>query len=307
VAYVLLSKLIFSTQSPFGAVWGAMTVGFIFLIPFGVGGLTVALAPERYRGSVVYAIFMPWLSCLVAVLAIGLLALEAFICIAMAFPIFMIMSSLGGLVASSVYRARHLTGHREHAALALFALAPYLITPLESQLPTPDSVRTVQTEIAIDAPAERVWQDIIRVPLIEDQEQHASPFHLIGVPKPLEASLSREGVGAVRHASFDGGLTFVETVTDWQEPRGLSFTIRADRSTTPRAPLDAIGGPYFEVLEGSYRIESLDDRQVILHLSSKHRLSTRFNPYGGLWTEAIMADLQRSILQVIKDRAEAGR
>jgi hypothetical protein len=35
--------------------------------------------------------------------------------------------------------------------------------------------------------------------------------------------------------------------------------------------------------------------QVLLHLSSKHRLSTRFNAYGGLWTDFIMSDLQAAL------------
>jgi len=68
-----------------------------------------------------------------------------------------------------------------------------------------------------------------------------------------------------------------------------------------------VGGPYFDVLEGTYRIERLNDRQVLLHLSSKHRLSTRFNFYAGLWTDFIMRDIQRNILRIIKRRCEAGQ
>jgi hypothetical protein len=43
-----------------------------------------------------------------------------------------------------------------------------------------------------------------------------------------------------------------------------------------------------------------------LHLSSRHRLSTRFNFYAGVWTDFIMHDLQQAILSVIRQRAEAG-
>ena len=32
----------------------------------------------------------------------------------------------------------------------------------------------------------------------------------------VEATWSREGVGGVRHASFAGGVVFVETVTVWE-------------------------------------------------------------------------------------------
>ena len=45
-------------------------------------------------------------------------------------------------------------------------------------------------------------------------------------------------------------------------------------------------------LEGTYVIEPLGNGQVRLLLSSKHRLTTRFNFYGGLWTDGVMSDLQ---------------
>ena len=41
----------------------------------------------------------------------------------------------------------------------------------------------------------------------------------IGLPRPVEATLTGEGVGAIRHASFESGLVFVETVTEWQDGR----------------------------------------------------------------------------------------
>ena len=40
-------------------------------------------------------------------------------------------------------------------------------------------------------------------------------------------------------------------------------------------------------------LDLLADGKVLLHLSSKHRLSTRFNAYGGLWTDFIMSDLKK--------------
>jgi hypothetical protein len=52
-------------------------------------------------------------------------------------------------------------------------------------------------------------------------------------------------------------------------------------------------------------IEALLDGVVRLHLSSDHRLSTDFNWYARLWTDAIMRDIQTTILQVIRSRCES--
>ena len=43
---------------------------------------------------------------------------------------------------------------------------------------------------------------------------------------------------------------------------------------------------------------------MIRHLSSTHRLTTRFNWYAGFWTEPIMSELQRVILEVVKARSQ---
>ncbi len=59
------------------------------------------------------------------------------------------------------------------------------------------------------------------------------------------------------------------------------------------------------MLEGRYRIEPIAPGRVRLHLASRHRLSTHFNLYSGLWTDAILRETQAYILDVIRRRAEA--
>jgi hypothetical protein len=49
----------------------------------------------------------------------------------------------------------------------------------------------------------------------------------------------------------------------------------------------------------------LQEGDMILHLSSQERLSTDFNGYAGLWSDAVMKTLQKSILEVVKNRSEA--
>ena len=66
-----------------------------------------------------------------------------------------------------------------------------------------------------------------------------------------------------------------------------------------------IGGPFFDVLDGSYRIEDHGDGKLTLHLESHFRLSTHFNSYAGIWTDLIMHQIQDDILSVVKKRVEA--
>src|SRR5262249_47769970 len=141
--------------------------------------------------------------------------------------------------------------------LIVLVLAPYLVTPIEKQIGVQESIRTVPTQITIHASEEAIWQNIIRVPKIANHEQHLSIYHAMGVPRPVEATLSKEGVGGVRHATFDDGLAFIETVTAWEDHRTISFTIKVDASSVLNPPFDAVGGKYFDVLAGTYTMEPL--------------------------------------------------
>jgi hypothetical protein len=186
-------------------------------------------------------------------------------------------------------------------------LLPYLAGPIETSIETQTTLRTIENSIRIEASADRVWENIARVPRFDEREHRFALSHAIGFPRPLEATLSHEGVGGVRHATFEGDVLFIETVTHWEPPRKLTFSIHADAETIPPHTLDqhvTVGGPYFDVLEGEYELEPLPDGAVLLHLRSRHRVSTHFNFYATLWTDFIMSDVQGYILSIVRDRAE---
>jgi hypothetical protein len=159
----------------------------------------------------------------------------------------------------------------------------------------------------IHASPDTVWRNIARVPAIGREELPPSFFEAIGVPRPLEATLDRDGVGAVRTARFVGGITFRETITAWDPGRDLGFDIAVDEGTLSPRLLDrhvTVGGEYFDVTHGAFHLEARGDGTTLLRLTSLHRLSTRVNAYAGFWTDRVMADLQRRICEVMRRRAE---
>ena len=169
-------------------------------------------------------------------------------------------------------------------------------------------MRRVATAIDIEAAPAAVWREIVAVPPIGADEQGFRLVHAIGFPRPIEAKSFGSGVGSIRHATFERGVLFIETVTRFEPERALAFSIAADPDTIPAAALDqhvTVGGPYFDVLEGEYTIEAIGPGRVRLHLASEHRLSTHFNLYAGAWTDFIMRDVQENILEVIRRRAES--
>lgn len=285
-----------------------MTASFIFFVPFSLGFVTVALSERRQR--------LKWLARLSLAIFAGVLALavslalawEGLICIFLWFPLYVVLSALGGTMAGAIADVRRRAGKDgSGSALPCVLLLPYLAGPVETSIETETSLRTIENSIRIEASAERVWENIARVPRFDEREHRFALSHAIGFPRPLEATLSHEGVGGVRHATFEGDVLFIETVTHWEPPRKLTFSIHADAETIPPHTLDqhvTVGGPYFDVLEGEYELEPLPDGAILLHLRSRHRVSTHFNFYATLWTDFVMSDVQGYILSIVRDRAE---
>ena len=308
ILYGLFARLFFAYEA-FEGVFTVMSLAFIFGAPTVLGFLTVYIGEKgQPPGTVNWAmrLFLPWLSALASLAAALVLAWEGIICIVLWLPLFLILSSIGGLIAGLLLYLLRKYGKSENLGYCIIVL-PFLLAPLESKVSLANRIVAVNTQIEINSDASTIWQNIERVPAISATEHSTYLTNIIGFPKPVEAKLFGEGVGAVRHATFERGVLFIETITEWESQKHLSFSIKADTGSVPPTTLDQhviIGGPYFDVLQGTYDIETVNDRKAILHLSSRHRLSTHFNFYSEWWTSFIMRDTQNQILKIIKRRCE---
>ena len=237
LVYGLVARAVFGRGQAVFAVYSLMTVAFIFLAPIALGALTIHFAENEKRRSWWFRLFVPWIPS-VALLAVArLVGWEGSICLLMGSPIFLIMASVGGATAAVITGPRRSKAGR-FSGLALILVTPYAVAPIEGRLPWPQSIREVKTQILINATPETVWRNIERVPSIADHEQRFSFFHWLGFPRPVAATLSHEGVGGVRHATFEGGVLFVETITAWRPQEALTFDIKADTRSIPPTTLD---------------------------------------------------------------------
>jgi len=283
-----------------------ITVGFILFTPFGMGFITIFVIERRSAQSIWTWFLIPWVPLFAGLAAAGVLLWEGLICIVMFAPIAMISASIGGVAAGLIARLMRSRASRS-ATLACVVCLPLLISPLEHQLLSQRDLRSVESVVDIKASTASVWKNIERVPAIQPAELRPSWSHAIGFPNPVEATLSKESVGGVRNASFEGGVLFIETVDAWEPNHHLGFSIHAQTDRIPKTTLDehvTVGGEYFDVLHGDYELETLPNGMTRLRLRSLHRVSTDLNWYAHLWTDAIMRDLQVRILQVIKKRCE---
>lgn len=279
-----------------------MTGSIAFLIgaPFVVGMLTVLIAPRQYKTKVAYALFMPAIPIAILSMFVLLFQFELIVCVCMALPFLVPFGSLGGFLMSRYFVSRE-EASKPHRMMGV-ALIPFLIFAVEAQVPKTTDTYTVRTERVINADAATVWDTMINVPAITEDEHPYIFWHELGVPRPVEANLVGEGVGAVRFARYDNGLKLQEPVIIWEPDRRFVFDVVVDENAP--APFHQVGGELIDVLQVGFEIEPLADGRVRLHLTTDYELTTSLNFYGRLWFDYFLDELQTYILDIIETRAE---
>lgn len=297
--YGLAARLLIETEA--ARQFQTMTLSFLFGVPSVIGAITIYFGTESQKASRLFRVCMPWVTVLAFLYTTIITYLEATICVVMLLPAFMLSASIGGVIMGKIIDGLKRKQHTLNVVLAL----PFILAPLESQFRSPTSIRTVDTDIVIEADKHTVWENIKSVRAIRDEELKWSFAHFIGIPKPIQSELTEEKVGGVRHIKWEKGIRFREKITDWDLYDSFSYVIQVDH--IPPEAIDKhveVGGKYFDVINGGYKLTEINKNITKLTLSCTYRVTTNFNFYSELWADFIMDDFQIVILNVVKERSE---
>jgi len=221
----------------------------------------------------------------------------------MVLPLFLIAASIGGYIGA--YFKFRKKDNKTYLSLLVFL--PILIAPIESFIGAIPGTYKAYTFIDITAPQQKIWSNVTRVKEIKEEQDKGWLTKFLGFPRPVKAELNFEGVGPYREAQFTNGLVFHETVSEYIDKKKMVFSIKGNPYEIPSTTMDehvVIGGQYFDVLNGTYELQKLNDTTYRLHLYSHFKLTTTFNFYASWWARWIMKDIQNNILQVVRQRAE---
>jgi len=148
-----------------------------------------------------------------------LVAFEGLICLLMAAPLALALALIGALAGHAVQ-----TGRWRGTSPQLYCV-PVLAIPLmlgtEHLCDSPPPLLKVTSAVEIDAPPERVWQNVVR---FAELPPPTETLFKLGIAYPIRAEINGHGAGAVRHCVFSTGA-FVEPINTWDEPRLLRFSV----------------------------------------------------------------------------------
>lgn len=297
--YGLIARLLFEKNVVMQ--YETMSLAFLFGVPAVIGAITVYAGTEMQKASRLFWVCMPWVTIFAFLYTTIITYLEATLCVVMLLPAFMLSASLGGVIMGRIMK--HFKSNQQ--SLSIFLALPFLFAPIEAQFNSPTTLRTVDTEVIIHTSKETVWHNIKSVSEIKEEELQWSFAHFVGIPKPVQSALTVERVGGVRHIKWEKDIRFREKITDWKPGESFSYDVLIDH--IPPEAIDEhveVGGKYFNVHSGGYKLTAIDKNTTRLTLSCTYSVTTRFNLYAKLWADYIIDDFQVVILQVIKGRSE---
>ncbi|MEM7038426.1 MAG: hypothetical protein AAF570_15685 [Bacteroidota bacterium] len=281
---------------------GLASWSFFFVVPVLLGIIPMFFASDKQLTSPWYRVKAPIITVLLFFVYAMTLRLEDVVCgLIMGLP-FLLIAALVGLGAGWMIRDIK----RKKGTLVLCMVAPFVVSPLESLIPSPESDFRVENAVLIDALAEKIWENVIRVPEIADEEFEGGFFQWAGVPRPIRAELDRDTLGGRRTGYFEGGLRFDEVVTKWEKHRQVTFSVAIPKSGIRDRVFDdhILGRDYFAFRDAGYTLVPQEDGKVLLKLHSAYRLRTKMNWYGAFWANWMLGDFQDRLLNVIRNRCE---
>jgi hypothetical protein len=253
-------------------------------------------APGYYFGTA-------FLANILYVLGTVLIMIEGTICAALIAPLFVMLGALGGLIMGAVCR---LTNWPKHTLYGLAAL-PFMLGAVESDLPLPDRIESVERVVVVNAAPERVWRELMRTEAIRPEEIEQAWLFRIGVPLALAGVAHEQGGQLTRRVTMGKQIYFDQIATDWEENRRVRWRYRFHEDSFPPYALDehvVIGGHYFDLHGTDYALTPLGDATE-LRVTMRYRLSTRFNWYAGPVARALFGNLEETNLEFYRRRSES--
>lgn len=280
-----------------------VSITYIFALPLILGAIPVLFSTKEQLESYKTYLIIPWGITLIFFLLAWGLDFEGMICLVIIVVPFLFLGTLGAFIFRLIKLKNQGNGTKLYASLFL----PLLILGIETNFQATDQIHTVSTAIEIEADKSKIWDNVKNVKDIQPDEIETHFVHLIGIPKPLSGEIDKDGIGGTRHITWDKGIKFEEKITSWDDSNGFTYDINVDPNSIPPTTLDEhvmIGGKYFDVLNGSYKIEKLSEEKSKVILTCSYRVTTNLNLYSKLWADFILDDFNKMILEVIKKRSE---
>ena len=278
--------------------------GLFVAVPFCLGLFSTLIYSYRVRRSQAECLMVSIAPVVLMGLGLLLLAFEGVICIAMAAPLGLGLSAIGGVVGYWIQENRWKPTGRPLTMGIVLAMMP-LWMGLDSKVEGEPPRLVVHSSIEINAPPEVVWGKVVTFTEIPEEREWL--FHT-GIAYPIRATITGSGAGAVRRCKFTTG-DFVEPIEVWDAPRLLRFGVTENPPPMEElTPYHHIEPPhlkgYFVSQQGQFELTPLPGNRTRLTGTTWYTDRIWPSAYWELWSDYIIHRIHMRVLQHIQSDAE---
>jgi hypothetical protein len=276
--------------------------GFLLFLftPLFIGILPIILYDENseLRKKDVILIGLITLSLFSLILFIS--GIEGMICIAMAAPIGIVLTTIGSLIAYFIKRRKDKNNKLSTFLVILMSFSMFTI--MDNMAPL--NIHAVKSEITIDANIDTVWKNVIAFPKLNTPQEF---IFKAGISYPIEATIKGQGKGAIRLCKFNTG-DFVEPITTWSEPNLLAFDVLEQPVPMHEYSFYDIDAPhlhdYFLSKRGQFKLTKVSENKTILEGTTWYTHNIRPEFYWMIWSNHIIHKIHNRVLEHIKVSSE---
>jgi uncharacterized membrane protein YhaH (DUF805 family) len=273
-------------------------------LPFIMGFLSAVIHGFRQPRGIGSCILTAIIAVTLAGVAFLLMAMEGAICLIMAAPLAFTLGIIGGIVGYIVQKSLWQPQISARLFLLVVLFAP-ITMGLEKGVPPPLPVLEVKSSVVINAPPQRVWQNVVSFSQLPPPEEM---IFKLGIAYPIRAEINGRGAGAIRYCIFSTG-PFVEPIEVWDEPRLLKFSVAQNPEPMQEwTPYHQIHPPhldgYLQSCGGQFRLIALSDNRTLLEGTTWYYHHMWPADYWQLWSDQIIHAIHLRVLNHIKTLSE---
>lgn len=275
-------------------------------LPFAMGYVAVWIYSRTgHRTLLDVVIVVSWTIFWTAI-GITAIAIEGWICVAMAFPFAWVLAFLGGFLALQIHNRQALSSLRPHTLGAILLSLPLLFGAEHAAAP-PVPRFQVHTSIDIAAPPDIVWNRIISFPELPPPTEWI--FHYAHISYPIEARIHGEGLTADRECRFSTG-SFKEPILAWEPAKHFAFGVADEpllmTETSPYGQIHVrhLEDHDFQPERADFFLTPLPNGHTRLEGVTLYRNKMWPAQYWRLWTDLIVHGIHRRVFLHVKKLAE---
>ncbi len=225
----------------------------------------------------------------IAILLSAIFFGEGVICLIIVSPLLLTFIWIGGAIGKAIFK-------KNNSTLNVSVFAALLLIFVVDSVSEHHYQNMVSDELVIKATPDKIWKNVVAFERIK-QENKFWVFK-VGMPSPVESTVTGYHLGAGRKCIFSNGYVFDEKIVTYDENKNLTF----DVTHQPRDP-EIMG--HIDILRGQFILKDNGDGTTTLTGNSWYKLYVFPTWYYDIWAKSITRNVHWRVMEHIKELSEA--